>query len=539
MKNILCLLLCLLIHQHTSYAQDTPVKLSPNFTVSTGPVYPMVESKFKYYFSLEPKFSIAIKRVGDQVYIQKFDNTTMSKMSEKMYNDIGRHDVEKVMKSGDKIYYIYSWIDKLTKKKTLYARTVNKEGEMLPLKILCATDSEVTMIGTVSIDAMIGVAGIKYDISESTDKSTILVRYKLPKMSRTDSKNFESFGFAVLDAATLEKQWQGEITMPFSELDMNNLAFTVTKNGNVYLLTYVSSIKEFQLMVLHPDLSLNTYKVNIKSLEIEEFKLQEASDGNLLCTGYFANGIDIIYAQSKMGMVGFTKTKSFNTNGLVQLKLTRDGKVLESHEYEFPIELINQYEGDRMKNKNNEREAIGKAGINDLKIVEIILVKDGSSIIVGEQQYVRTVYGGWAHHYDDLIVMKLDAKGQLLWVKKLPKKQTGGYGLGGMSIKTIRVDGAFYMLFLDNIKNANLTVNDAPAGHSDDFGGGFLTAYKMDEGNGAVEKHNILNFRNVPGIIGVRFRTKNIIDTFPQTFMIEGIAKEERENALVTFKLKK
>ncbi|MDF2457566.1 MAG: hypothetical protein K0R51_3559 [Cytophagaceae bacterium] len=539
MKSILSLLLCLFILQSISHAQDTPVKLSPNFTVSTGPVYPMVESKFKYYFSLEPQFSIAIKRVGDQVCVQKFDNTTMSKLSEKMYNDIGRHDIEKVMQSGDKIYYIYSWVDKLSKKKTLYARAVNKEGEMLPVKTLCATASDMVMIGWVSIDAVSGAAGIRYEITESTDKSKILVRYKLAKMSKIDSKNFESFGFAVIDAATLEKQWEGEIRMPFSELDMNNLAFAVTKNGNVHLLTYVSSIKEFQMMVLHPDLSLSTYKVDIKALEIEEFKIQELEDGNLLCSGYFANGIDIIYAGSKIGMIGFTKTKSFNTNGLVQLKLTPEGKILESHEHEFPIDLINQYEGERSKNKNNEREAIGKAGINDLKIVEMILIKDGTSIIVGEQQYIRTPYGGgWSYHYGDLIVMKLDPKGQLLWIKKLPKRQAGSSGMGGLSIKTFRGDGAFYMLFLDNIKNANLSVNDAPAAHSDDFGGGFLTAYKVDEGSGAVEKHNILNFRNVPGIIGVRFRNKNIIDTFPKTFMIEGIAKEDRENAMVTFKLK-
>jgi len=532
------LVLCICLCQHLILAQDNPVKLSDKFQVSTGPVYPMVQSKFKYFFSLEPQFSIVLKRVGDQIYVQKFDNATMSKVSEKMYNDIGSHDIEKVMESHGNIYYIYSWKDKVTKKKRLYCRTITKEGVMLPVKALCpGTESGMSTIDYVSIEAISGAVPLHYDITESTDRSKIMARYRLDKMSTNDSKNFERFGFEVLDAVTLERQWGGEVQMPYSEEDMNYLAFTVTKNGNVHLLAYVRSVKEFQLMVFHPDLSVTTHTLDMKSFEIESFEIQEMIDGNLLCTGYYANGIDLMIAMNKIGSIGFNKTKSFNNDGIIQLKMTQEGKILDSHQYAFPIELINQNETERKQEKNNEREAVGNAGINDLKVMEIISLEDGSSIVLGEQYHYNMSSGRVKHTYGDLIVTKLDHKGQLVWMKKFAKWQVGYMFKGSMSIKTTRDKGFLTLLFVDSIRNSALTMNQAPSPHIDGFGG-ILTAYIVNENDGSVEKHNIMDFRNIKGMFGLQFKTKNLILISPDTFMIEGVAKEEKENAMITIKVK-
>jgi hypothetical protein len=533
------LALCLCLCQQLISAQDNPVKLSDKFQVSSGPVYPMVQSKFKYYFSLEPQFSIVLKRVGDQIYVQKFDNATMSKVSEKVYNDIGSHDIERVMESHGNIYYIYSWNDKTTKKKRLYCRTITKEGVMLPVKALCpGTDSDFSIIDYVSIEAISGAVPLRYTITESSDRSKIMARYRLTKMSRTNSKNFERFGFEVFDAATLERQWGGEVQMPYNEEDMNYLAFAVTKNGNVNLLAYVRSIQEFQLMVFHPDLSVTTHKLDMKPFEIEGFEIQETADGNLLCTGYYANGIDILIAMNKIGSIGFSKTKSFNNDGLIQIRMTQEGKILDSDQYAFPIELINQYENERRKEKNNEREAVGNAGINDLKVVEIFSLEDGSTIILGEQYNYQMSSGRVKHMYGDIIATKLDSKGQLIWMKKLPKSQVGYMFKGSMSIKITRDKGFLTLLFVDSIRNANLLkVEHATSPHIDGFGG-ILTAYILNESNGEIEKHNIVDFRNIKDIHGLQFKTKNLMIITPDTFMIEVVAKEERENAMLTIKMK-
>ncbi len=67
----------------------------------------------------------------------------------------------------------------------------------------------------------------------------------------------------------------------------------------------------------------------MKPFVIESFQLQEMADANLLCTGYYANGIDVTVAMNKIGAIGFSKTKSFNNDGIIQLKMTQEGKILD------------------------------------------------------------------------------------------------------------------------------------------------------------------------------------------------------------------
>ena len=99
-------------------------------------------------------------------------------------------------------------------------------------------------------------------------------------------------------------------------------------------------------------------------LVFQQLTLKESADGNITCIGYYANGLDV--------MVNWTgaATLSFNTNGILDWKMDMSGKVLEKYNFEFPLELINQYESKRAKAKNDKREGEGKAGINDLKMIE-------------------------------------------------------------------------------------------------------------------------------------------------------------------------
>ena len=69
----------------------------------------------------------------------------------------------------------------------------------------------------------------------------------------------------------------------------------------------------------------------------------------------------------------------------------------------------------------------------------------------------------YVHYYGDVIITKIDAKGNLVWEKKMPKTQvsipqSGGSSIGGLSIKYIKGKDAHYILYLDNPKNAIKTM---------------------------------------------------------------------------------
>jgi hypothetical protein len=141
-------------------------------------------------------------------------------------------------------------------------------------------------------------------------------------------------------------------------------------------------------------------------------------------------------------------------------------------------------------------------------------------------------------------------------MKKLPKTQSGvggdassGMMIGvggtatmppqkrGMSIRYIKGKDASYILFLDNVKNANLGINDVPERHKDGRGG-FLTAYKLDDATGAIEKHSIFDITDIQGTEAFQFKTSRIFETGDKVFMLEIYIKG-KEDTMIKMELKK
>jgi hypothetical protein len=94
-----------------------------------------------------------------------------------------------------------------------------------------------------------------------------------------------------------------------------------------------------------------------------------------------------------------------------------------------------------------------------------------------------------------------------------------------------------YFLFLDHEKNMKLPITQEPAMHTDGAGG-FLTAYKVNDQTGAVEKISVLNTRNVNGTEIFQFSPSRILATGPNTLVFEAY-KKKKEDVLVKVVLEK
>jgi hypothetical protein len=511
------------------------VKLSKDFKVTTATPYKVVDAKTKDYISDGKGYTIAVKTDGEKVVIQRFDFTSMKEVSRKVYEDLPPNNkVQKVMKVGDKLFYIFSSFNKKDKKEDIYSREINmNDGTFQSAKLLFSTASEVNVSSYADPTGPANIFGmgspIRFEVHTSFDNSKILIRYRLKPEKKDDSKSFDILGFYVFDS-NFQKQWGGEVKMPYTEKEMNNLAYGVSKEGKAFMLAYINSSKKFELLKIGNDLTVKTSKIDIDgNLVFQEFFLQETVDGNLTCIGYYANGVEV-----KVNWTA-TATLSLNVNGILSFTMDQNGKILAKHDFEFPLELINQYESARAKAKNEKREDKGKAGINDLKVISIGFDADGSTTIVGEQQYIRKemVYTKQAivHYYADMIATKFDKNGKLLWMKKLPKTQVGQQGKGGMSVRYIKGKGASYILYLDNVKNANLSLADVPDKHSDGRGG-YLTAYKIDDVTGAIEKHSILNIDDINGIEAFQFKTPRIFEGKDKVFLLEIYIKGKMDTVV-------
>jgi hypothetical protein len=531
MKKIKLLLLLFISVQMVAFGQN---KLSKDFEVTLGTPYPVVDALRKDYFSDDKGHAISIKTQGETVTLQRFDVGSMKELSRKVYNDLPPYNkFQKALKIGDRLFYIFSSFNKKERKEDLYSREVNMaDGTFASPKLLFSTASEVAVSSYTEASRFTMLGGmipIRFEVYKSFDNSKMLIRYRLNPVDRDDSKNYDVLGFYVFNA-NLDKLWGGEVKMPYTEKQMNNIAYGVSKDGNAFMLAHINDSKQFELLNITSDLNVKANKIDIDgSLAFQELKLQEVADGNLTCIGYYANGID--FSVNWIGRGSLT----FNTNGILNFKMDQNGKVLEQYNYEFPLELINQYESRRVKEKNSEREGDGNAGIGDLKMINVTFGTDGSTTIIGEQQYIRREFVRTSQktvwYYGDVVASKFDKQGTLLWIKKLPKTQIGFQGKGGLSVRYIMGAGANYVLYLDNIRNAALSLEEVPEKHEDGKGG-YLTAYKINEATGAIEKHSIFDITNIKGTEAHQFSTYRIFDVQDNVFLLETYIKGKKDTMI-------
>jgi len=90
---------------------------------------------------------------------------------------------------------------------------------------------------------------------------------------------------------------------------------------------------------------------------------------------------------------------------------------------------------------------------------------------------------------------------------------------------------ASYILFLDNVKNADLGIDEVPERHKDGRGG-FLTAYKLDDATGAIEKHSIFDITDIQGTEAFQFKTSRIFEAADKVFILEVYIKGKQDTMI-------
>jgi hypothetical protein len=91
-------------------------------------------------------------------------------------------------------------------------------------------------------------------------------------------------------------------------------------------------------------------------------------------------------------------------------------------------------------------------------------------------------------------------------------------------------------MFLDNVKNIELSENKVPARHEQGRGG-FLTAYQINKASGSVKKLSILDTRDAQGFELFQFSPKRIVELGDDEFAVEFYIKK-KQDVMVRIKIK-
>lgn len=516
-------------------------ELSKNYEYKVSKPYKAFEAKSKYYFT-KNQISFIVNIDGRKCLIQKFDNTKPSFVKEKLYEDYFSKNylVESISEFANKFYVFYSSWDGDNKKEQLFAAEIDPEkcefvGQP---KLVFQINGKVTIkFDEITLSAI----GRKFDIYSSFDKTKLLVQFRRIPEKKRDVISYDIIGLKALNA-DLSVKSENEVTMPYTERQMNNLDYQVDNEGNFFMLTKVfhdesnkdkkskkDEVANYHLEVFYIKSGTNDLKISKldnKDKFINQLWIFDSPKDYLVCGGFYTNG----------------KGDENDADGVFSFKIDKNGGIYGYNFHDIPLELINQYEDEKTIRKNDKKEKNGKgAKFTDLYLNQLIVNNDGSIVLIGEQWLVDDKITGagnssYDYYYLDILAAKIGADGQLNWMKKIPKEQVGKRGIGGMSYAYLNTKESYSLIFLDNIKNIDLPLDKKPAKHSDGHGG-YLTAVKISDKDGSLTKDSILNGRDVEDFEMKNFFVEKVFKLNGSSFLLE-VSKKKKEDVMIKVEMK-
>jgi len=461
--------------------------------------YQVIDAYNKMYFSYNENI-ISVKISGAKIIVQKIDGNSLKEVSRKEYTDFKPgFALEQVIEMNGHGYLFYSAWDRANTTEQLFARRIDFENGTIDSK-----DIDITKVK----GKVLGGNGNKFTIVRSYDQSKILVRYKKYPEERSAAINKDNYGLMVLDNK-LEQIWADEVKMPYTEKEMSLLDYTIDSEGFVYLLIdkKIDGNSNVEILIIKDgEVEKNKTEIAVENKTLVTYGFYEGANNKLLLSGYYRN----------------SKTWGSGVDGVFNFELDNSGDILNRNMYEIPVEIMKQYVSPKSQEKIDKSEGKGNdLTMGSLRMRYLHVADDNSITIVGEVFYIvtTTTQNGTStrYYYEDVLITKIDAKGELSWMKKLPKRQTGTNGCG---IKYIRNNDNHYVIFIDNIKNLVPDINLEPETHRGGAGG-FLMVNKIDDKTGDVVKASVFDLRDAKGHDLGQLSMDRIIDISENTFGVE------------------
>ena len=472
---------------------------SQKFTFKLGTEYDLPrKTEDLAFFGNDKDGIVNLSLKKGELIITRFNTKTLQKTIEQKIDlpeVTSNFNSEKVVDFNNNNYYwLHSDWDKSNETEMLFFDKIDVGAGKI-------AEANHKMFQTTKIAAEAALHGFynyttvgKYKYDYDVERKKLLVSYRLFPDERNDKKNYDKVGLQVFDDQ-MNKLWGNEFRMPYTEAIMDNSDFSLDSKGNAYMLAKVynsDARKERDKATDKPayhfevlKFTADSKKIISATISVDDYYIKETS---LVENSLHEMIIACTYSK---------KSKGDGTDGIFLAILNQEGKVIKYKNgyYEFPKEELVKFESSKTRRKI-ENKADYEAP--NLQVRDVIVESDGSIFLTCEEYHVdvqtHTNSGGYqrdtyTYYYEDIIGSKIDASGKFVWIRKIPKRQKGGFGRGTMSFKLISDASGYYFLYLDNLKNMNLADDDVPKYHVDGAGGQVIVS-KLD--NAGVRTKELL-----------------------------------------------
>jgi hypothetical protein len=483
--------------------------------ITIGKPYPVTGAETRFYF-VDGGEILVVKELSESIVLQKLDAASLTLQKTKICRDFPKDfHINEIQKIKGRYFTFYTIWVKGNQQLFYYeidfaGGTFKGEAKKL-LEIPKYAES------------------LKYNFSK--DSSKIVIQYRLaPKNSKP--RIYDEIVVHVFDQ-NLHEQWNRTVIKSHVENEREDNVDLVDSKGNFYIATKVFKDNTTDIRKSgkeEPNYSIEILKlaqangevthvnIDLEKKFIQKIWISESTNGSIVAGGFYhiiGNENDVL--------------------GLLFFNVNENNNVSHITSQEIPVEILNQYVSERVRNVNEERKKNNRAVFVNLHMRSMEVQDDDSIILVGEQLYTESGNKFETFHNDDLLVTKFSDSGQVIWMRRIPKRLHSGGGFNGRSYFYLNGSGEHYFIFTDNEKNLNLAPTDVPADHANGTTFGQLVAYKIKDDTGLVTKIFLFDSRDVSGM-KLYYQPYQMIATGPSSFVLEAY-KKNNEDILIDIEL--
>ena len=405
MKNIIFLLFSISFCLSIASQND-----SINVTLEKSEVFKEKKSsvlKTIYKDEQHNLYTVRLLESGKSLLIDVFDKE-LQKQNSYEHNVAKRHEIAGGFLNNNTLGYIEYFNNKKEKKTEAFLYTSSKDKFDFSKKKIFEVSSDrypsffKTLFSSSKIDS-------DFKGNMSFSKSG---KYTVFNIDSSDKKN-EHHSIIVFDE-NYNKLWEKEFELPYDDVNFHLQDVKVSDNGEVFVLGKVFQKKNkkkggnyhYELFKIEKG-KVNSKQILVKDHFIATLELDFMKDDTLSCIGFYSNKNENRFK----GVCSFIfKSEDVSIKNSVFSPFTE----------QF---LIDKY------GKSKDKE------LRNIKFKNVSYPKEGGMIITAEEffittTYMHTQYGGYtkiSYNFDDIIILKLNNQGELVWARNINKSQTAGY----------------------------------------------------------------------------------------------------------------
>lgn len=411
MKKIL-ILVCTLLLQFNSYAQDSGVDIP--IEVKMTDVFEDEHKKTALAFSTKDNNGGVFigRRYKKGYFIEHYDKDLVLVKSYDFEIDKRRGKIDNAFLSGDKLCLIESLYNKKGKKIEYYINKTSKDTFLFQRSLLFSIPLD-DVKRTVSFFGMAGINNADADASGNF-KISKNQKYIVFTIDIKD-KNFETHRIFVFNNA-LEKLYQTEFKRGIKDKNFKLENIDVDeKDGTVYLFGKVYA-KENRKKKEGGKYQFELYKIKGNSTQSLVFDSSEKYIGS----------ITTVINKDRLFCVGFYSEKNDKRyKGVAYFDIDKENMSLTNTVYSpFTKQFIIDKYG---KEKEKELKNISFRSIHITEKDECIINAEEFFIRSHQLQNQQGNNFNFTYHFRDIVSVKIDAKGKLVWARNINKKQADNY----------------------------------------------------------------------------------------------------------------